>query len=265
MGRRLLIVALCGAVLAIAVAAVVVVAFVRRPSPTPASMSDALRRYRSSTVPERTVALDPGVLTATGSGSNELEKPLTRQQDGASMPITVESLSNDCSRWRIDYNSSHFQSLDLCASGDGVDVVAQSSGQAWDFGVVTVSNVGVFRCDPPVKIRADETSAAPAVRTCTGTNSAVAGEATVELTVEHLGTTTLDVDNTKRAVVRQRWTQKLSGHQTGTLRDEWWFDEANGLPLRAERNYELSTPTPLGDVRYVESGEWTLASLERAR
>lgn len=263
--RLLLRALVVGVAVAVVIAAVVVIAYLRRSTPSEVSVDEALRRYRSSEQLQNTALLGPGVFEAQGAGWNDLDRPPIRQEDGASMPVTVESISEDCSSWRIDFNSSHSQALDFCTNDSGVEIVAQRTSKAWDLGVVTVSNVGEFSCQPPIPVLSSGGgSVDTSDRTCRGTNSSVDGPATVELRVEDLGEATVDIDGESVRARHQRWTQTLSGSQSGTLRDEWWFDAASGLPLRAERDYTLSTPTPLGVANYAESGRWALTSLESA-
>lgn len=263
--RRVVRLVLIGAAgLALVVTVVVVLAFLRRSTPTAVSVDDAMRRYRRAPGAAALSTLGPGVLRAAGGGSNGMDRLPTRQEDGSSMPVTIESIGGGCSRWRIDYNTSHSQALDLCATDGRVDVVAQRTDQSWDLGVITVSNTGEFRCDPPVTVRTPvDRPGDQQTRMCRGTNSSVDGPATVELRVEDFGETTLRIGGDAVAAVHQRWVQTLRGTQAGVLRDDWWFAASDGLPLRSERDYQLSTPTPLGDVRYTESGRWTLTSLER--
>ena len=139
--------------------------------------------------------------------------------------------------------------------------MARSNFQAFDFGVATVSNRSEFRCDPPIVVAGALSGSRPGRVRCHGNDTALGGDVTTDLDVEHLGSTELQVGGRTVRVEQQRWTQELVGEQSGTLVEEWWFEPSSGMPLRSTRRYDLVTSTPLGRVGYRESGTWTLTSL----
>jgi hypothetical protein len=100
---------------------------------------------------------------------------------------------------------------------------------------------------------------------CTGTNSAVSGTSTTAGPVEIVGSEPLVVGGTKVMAVRQVRHQTITGAQRGTVEEEWWFASGTGLPLRATRDYRIESSSPIGDITYVEKGDWALQSLQPTR
>ncbi len=236
-------------------------AFLLRSPPAPVPLEHARRDFDQSVAHGEGSGVPPGVYRAEGRGEGVLDRPPTNQRDGSVMPVTVQATGPGCSSWRIEYNTSHSQGLELCRQGDSVSVVARSNFQAFDFGVATVSNRSEFRCDPPIVVAGALSGSRPGRVRCHGNDTALGGDVTTDLDVEHLGSTELQVGGRTVRVEQQRWTQELVGEQSGTLVEEWWFEPSSGMPLRSTRRYDLVTSTPLGRVGYRESGTWTLTSL----
>jgi hypothetical protein len=62
--------------------------------------------------------------------------------------------------------------------------------------------------------------------------------------------------------IRQERT--ISGAQDGIQATDAWFRD-DGLLLRSERDIEVTSPSPIGDVTYTESGSVELTGLEPRR
>ena len=241
--------------------------YLRRSHPGAAPVSSAVQRYRASTSTTNDQAAEligpqPGVYQAHGLGTERISFPPNSQTDGAVMPITVTPRPNGCWRWRIDYNTAHWHEYDFCARGDSLLLVAQRNFQRWDFGAIKVSNLGAYACSPPAPVMSNGAGPhASFEHRCTGTNSAVPGLSRVDGPVTMAGLTTLDIGGETVQALRQTRVEHLSGAQKGTVTEQWWFDARNGLPLRAERTYRVSSPSPVGNVVYTEHGWWQLTSL----
>lgn len=267
--RRWLLLALAAVGVVVLVAAgLPSLLYLRRSHPGARSVGSAVERYRASTstVPGHAgdlVGPAAGVYEATGSGTERISFPPNSQTDGAVMPITVTPLPGDCWRWHLDYNTAHWHEYDFCVDKGSLLLVAQRNFQRWDFGAMKVTNLGSYTCSPPAPVA---TTGARAGTTyehrCTGRNSAVPGVSHVDGPVRIVGTTVLDIGGRRVEAVHQTRVEHLSGSQTGTVQEQWWFAVDTGLPLRAERTYRVVSSSPVGHITYTEHGAWQLASLQ---
>ncbi len=268
--RWLMAIGLVVALVAVAVS-VSTVRYLLRSHPGARSVSSAVQRYRSSTT-GRSAATGadlqgprPGVYRAAGSGTEKISFPPNSQQDGAVMPITVTALSRGCWRWRIDYNTAHWHEYDFCPDRGSLLLVAQRNFQRWDFGTLVITNLGSYTCSPPAPVMVTDAGAGAGQsfeHRCTGTNSAAAGASHVDGPATIVGPATLTIGGRQVPALHQTRVEHLTGAQSGTVREQWWFDAQTGLPVRAERHYEITSPSPVGNVHYAESGAWQLTSMQ---
>jgi hypothetical protein len=260
----------------LAVAVVVVAAsvgttygrYLFRSRPGPRSVSSALGTFRATTTTADIASPDrpapaAGVYQLKGQGSEHISFPPNSQTDGSIMPATVSSLANGCWRWHVDYNVAHWEEYDFCTEGQEITLVADRNGQNWDFGMVKVKNSAQLSCQPPlVVLTATPTAGQAAQQRCTGTNTAVAGEMTASGPVQVVGTEALLIGGAAVSAVHEHEQTLMSGTQTGTVAEDWWYDARTGLPLRMERHIALATPSPLGNIHYTEDGSWEMTSLQ---
>jgi hypothetical protein len=61
-----------------------------------------------------------------------------------------------------------------------------------------------------------------------------------------------------------RQDRTITGAQEGGKTAEMWFRE-DGLLLRSERDIEVRSPSPVGDITYTETGSVELTGLEPRR
>ncbi len=242
--------------------------YVLRGHPGAKSVSSAVQQYRKSTAgdaPARFVGPRPGVYQAKGSGTEKISFPPNSQTDGTVMPITVTALGKGCWRWRIDYNTAHWHEYDFCPGQGTLLLEAQRNFQRWDFGALTVTNLGSYTCSPPAPVVVTNPHPGQSFEHhCTGTNTASAGASDVAGPVTIVGTTTLTIGGHRVPALHQTRLEHLTGSQQGTVTEQWWFDADTGLPLRAERQYTVSSSSTIGPVHYTETGSWQLTSLEPA-
>jgi hypothetical protein len=255
--------------LAVAVVALLAVGWtvLRTEEPGPASVQDALDRFHDGTadVPSATPRPPAGVYTYEGEGDEHLSFPPLDQADGAEMPGTVRPEARGCWTLRLDFNTAHWQSWRYCPTvgGQGFAEVAGASGQRWDLGVSTVENVSHFVCDPPNPIVLPA-GAGSVEHRCTGTNSAVDGRTTSEGDWRDVGVERRVVGG--EDVVTHHYTgmRRLTGGQDGTEATDVWFRD-DGLLVRYERDIEVRTGSPVGDITYTESGWFELTDLTPQR
>jgi len=267
--RRWLLLALVVAVVGVGVVAgTPLLLYLHRSHPGAKSVSSAVEKFRASTTTagDGTTALvgpTSGVYQAIGQGTEKITFPPNSQSDGRIMPITVTTLPGGCWRWHLDYDTAHWHEYDFCQDRGSLLLVAQRNYQRWDFGAITVTNLGTYTCSPPAPVMT--TGARPGQRYehhCTGTNSATPGTSEVDGPVTIGATVTLRIGGQPVRALRQTRVEQLTGSQTGTVTEQWWFDVQTGLPLRAERSYRVVSPSPVGHITYTENGWWQLRSLQ---
>jgi hypothetical protein len=248
------------------VAGGVVGLFLLREDPGAKDVTEAVDEYRATsqpTTPGIAGAPNPGVYLAAGQGHEELSFPPVAQDDGATMPLTVEPTTDGCWTVTVDFNEAHWQSWEHCATGGEVFEQGGQTFQRWDLGATTVENLADFGCEPPIL------TIAPAARpgeswqqSCTGTNSSLAGTTTSAGPYTFVGLDELEIDGRIVAARHYRQERDITGAQEGSNDVDWWFTVDEGLPVRMERTIEVATASPFGDITYEESGEWQLTALE---
>ena len=240
--------------------------FVFRSRPGPRSVDSALKNFRSSS----TVASDPstfvrpaaGVYQVTGHGRETISTPSSSQDDSAVMPVTVQYLDRGCWQWHIDYNTAHWHEYQFCPKDSQLLLTGQENFLSWDLGLLSVTNLGRYTCTPPAPVVVEHpTLGETFTHRCTGTNSAVAGPSVAVGPATVIGTDMLTIGGTRVEAIHQTRLQTLTGAQSGTIHEEWWYDQATGLPLKASRTYRLTTHSPVGEITYTEQGSWQLSSL----
>lgn len=249
---------------------VVLFQFVTRDEPGAVPVEEALEDFRQSTATSTGEAsgLRPpaGVYSLTGEGREEISFPPVDQQDGETIPATVEHQADGCWTFRIDYNEAHWQDWTLCPSGDGLVQPLGHTYQAWDFGTAEIGNLATFECEadtPFIVTDLDPDESVP--RRCIGTNEQVSGTTDSRGTLTFVGTDTLEVGGVQVEAWRFRQNAEFSGAQTGTEEVDFWFAVEDGMPLRGERSVAIGSESPVGTIDYTEEGWWQLASLEPQR
>lgn len=241
------------------------ISYLTRDTPQEASVDDALDAFRSETTPPSTGSFTqpaPGVYEAAGFGEESLSVPPLSQSDGATMPITVRLLEEGCWRWRLDYSSAHWHEYEFCPEGTGLILTSQRQSQTWDLGVDSITNLSDTTCDPPAAILVAGSEPGDSVEhTCTVVNTAAEGGSQTVGPSTMVGRETLTIGGVEVRTIHQRRSSTMSGTQTGRIDEEWWLEEETGLPVRVERDYDLTTESTIGDIRYQEQGEWQLSSM----
>ncbi len=264
--RRVVIVVI---VVLVALLSVPVISYIFRSKPGPVSLGSAGRLFRATTttVPRPKVfALPPaGVYRASGSGFEQIAVPPDTIHDSAAMPVTVSYLPDGCWRWHLDYSTAHWHEYDFCPHDGRLLLTAQRNSLTVNLGLTSITNLAKFSCDPPSPIVVDQPRTGEVyAHRCTGTNTAAAGVSTAAGPVTLIGVTTVDIGGKPVEAIALTRRQKITGGQSGTLDEEWWFARSTGMPLREVRNYHLSTSSPVGSIAYTEAGDWELNSMTPA-
>ena len=255
--------------LVVVLLAVVVGAYVFRPQPGARSISAAAGAFDATTTTvatPRAFALPPaGVYRATGTGFEQIAVPPDTIHDSTVMPVSVSYLPGGCWRWHLDYSTAHWHEYDFCPHDGRLLLVSQQNSLTEDLGLTSVTNLARFTCSPPspIVVESPEPGEVFAHR-CTGTNTAVSGTSTATGPVTIVRVGEVRVGNRSVQAIEMTRHQTISGGQSGTLVETWWFATSTGMPLAESRSYHLTTASPIGAIAYTERGSWRLESMTPA-
>ncbi|MEL7207587.1 MAG: hypothetical protein AAGK32_05045 [Actinomycetota bacterium] len=256
-----------GVAIVVLVAGVVLLVVLDIDQPGPASVDDAVERFEPGSdggQGAHPIRPPEGVYEYAGDGVENLSFPPLSQRDGAVVPGTVTHLDDGCFRFRLDYNAAHWQDWRYCPVDGRMADTGGTTHQAWDLGVTTIENRSTFECDPPGPILPPEGPAWSVEHTCTGTNDQVDGLTTSDGPWRYVGTDIVTVGGTEVDALRFRGERTIGGVQDGRQVNEAWFRD-DGLLLRADRELEVVSPSPVGEVTYTEEGRVVLGDLEPRR
>jgi hypothetical protein len=227
---------------------------------------EQLREQGEVTTPPSAVGPDAGVYPGVGEGNEYVGFSPLDEPFGPSVPVTVTYTDDACWTYRVELNSHHSRSWELCT---GEDALAQRVGDtvtARVFPGIDFENTSTFVCDPPAQVLrwgAEPGDAAEA--TCLGTATGLDGETEFAGSSTVVGPETLDIEGAQVQVVRVRREATLTGAQNGTETIEWWIEPETGLPLRIEFDTAVATDTPFGPIDYRDVGSVELTSLAPRR
>ncbi len=232
----------------------------------PVGVDEAKERIAPTSTPKATAVgrrPEPGVYRYEGSGTESLSTPPLSQEQGPTMPGTVELGDDGCWTFRIDYSTNHWQTWDHCPEADDLVEKGGQSWQRWMIGATAITNLSDFTCAAgAMLLPADPAPDEAWTARCTGTNEAVEGEVISEGTYRFVGEEVVEVGDTAVTTYRFVRERTMSGAQIGTERSEVWFAADTGLPVRNERTVEARTDTPIGESTYTEAGEFHLVSVD---
>lgn len=227
------------------------------------TVDEARERASDDTTPTGATDVErpaPGVYEYQGTGRESLSVPPLSQDQGPTIPGTVELADDGCWTLRVDFSTNHWQSWRYCR--DGADLV-ESGGQSWQrwmIGPTAVTNLTTSTCEATVALPAERTEGQEWPARCTTTNEAVEGEAISSGVLRFEGEEDVDLGGTTVRVAHLVREREMSGAQEGTERTDLWVAVDTGLPVRNERRVEAATDTPVGRSTYTETGSFELAA-----
>jgi hypothetical protein len=234
-----------------------------------ASAAQAIERYRG----ERGAGADAGFLQpASGvyayeaKGTERISFLGTSQQWGPTMPATVVHEADGCWTLRIDYNTNHWQEQRYCPSGRRLLDPGERVFQSFDLGLAHVGDTTFIACDPPAEaIRVDAQPGESWPVSCTGRNADGSTTVTSTGTNTFVGLEQLRIGGETVPALHYRQRRKLSGDQNGSDDTHLWFGVLDGMVLRSTHDTRVTSPSPVGDVDYVEKGVFRLTSRKPRR
>lgn len=232
-------------------------------------VSERIREYREAAGSDRPAEfLRPatGVYAYRATGTESLSVLGLEQEWGPTMPATVSRQGDDCWTLRIDFSDRHWTEDRYCPAGSVLETPGGSSYQGFDLGTTVVGETSVFTCEPVsevIRVEAEPGDTWPA--SCEGRGEEGTTAVTSTGTNTFIGIEELTIGGERVAALHYREERELSGSQEGTGTNDKWYAITDGMLLRSTRTNTVTSPSPIGDVVYEESGEFTLASLEPTR
>jgi hypothetical protein len=235
-----------------------------REGASPVSLADASKRFTSDH-PGGAQGGGPlvpaeGVYQYRGHGSDHLSVPPLTQAHGPGMPATVTHITGGCWTFRLDYSSNHWQDWTYCPRGGGLDELGGRTFQRWDLGLSSVENRSTFTCSRSTTLSAGMQPGDRWKQTCVGRNDSISGVTTSSGSMRFVGIDNVRVGTKRVASYHLVQRRQVSGGQRGTLRADVWLSP-DGLPLRERHVISVATSSPVGDIDYEETTDFSLASL----
>jgi hypothetical protein len=189
----------------------------------------------------------------------------THQKQGPTMPATVTPTGGGCWSFAVEYNSFHQQTWNWCLRDGRVVELGGTTLQAFDFAAFKVDEKSTVVCDPPfVIVDPEDVPGESTTARCRGHSTTTGSDMRENGTVRFVGREVLDIANTSVPTLHYRAEQEISGDQTGRQTSDFWFEAANLMLVRNERNVRVASPAPapLNSVSYTERGWFELMTLE---
>ena len=222
-----------------------------RENTTPASIDDALARYRAQAEASDT-SIPPGVYVYATTGSESITALGGRKHDYPKRS-SVTVTAGDCGmmlRWDVLQHRSNV--YEICDDG------RRLGGWTETHRFVGRDDVTRWRCSASAWLP-DTADPGPSPVDCTSSDSAQRGTTTV------LGVETVRVGTATVDAVHLRIDTRETGGARGPTLEHRWLERDTGLPVRIEYRVTTLNPSPIGDVRFDERYSLRLVSLEPRR
>ena len=218
----------------------------------PASIEDALRRFRENNRDAK--ELEGVYVYATTGGESVDALGGARHHYPAQTSITARRVA--CGL-ELDWASLQGRTTTwtLCSTDAGIEL--RGSDERHKF--FWQSDRTTYVCAGAVLIPAGEAAAAGYDFTCTAPNAAETGRA------ELIGPETIAVGDATVATIHARTVGIISGVNHGAETADWWLDTASALPVRIVLKSRTSRNTIVGLTHYNEDADLRLLSLTPER
>lgn len=239
---------------AVAIAGPLVWRMTLRDTAEPASVDEALRRFRDEAA-QNDGRIPSGVYLYDTSGS-EYVSALGGRRHRYPARSTITISRSPCGvslRW--DVLTTRFNELTVCSNGEALRL-GRWSEQHEFFGRVDRSD---WRCEATPWLPRDLSPGSESRLLCRSADSTQQGTVTV------VGEESVQVGASLVRAVRIRAEARESGDARGDLVDEHWLEPETGLPLRIVYRVRTLNSSLIGDVTFEERYDLRLASLEPRR
>ncbi len=253
-GRRRVILIGLGSVAVILVAAGVVWRVVLREEAEPASVGEAVARFRAvAEQGETPIPAGVYVYATTGEESiSALGGRRHRYPARSSITVTRAGCGMEL-RW--DVLRTRRNTWEVCPEADGQRLAAWT--EAHNF--VGRDDVTPWRCVGTAWLPPDHTAGSSSPYRCDGAGTQQRG------TVLVVGEEAVAVGTTAVDTVRLRINVTETGEARGPLVEERWLEPVTGLPVRIRYRVTTKNASPIGDVTFVERYDLRLLALQPRR
>ena len=251
---RIILVAAGASVVAVAAGLAAVRWVVLRDTAAPASLSDALVRYRDATAAGSTPAAS-GVYryATTGFESVSALGGTTHHYPPRSTITVTDAPCGMALRWDVLRTRSVTWRVCAAPAGGGAQRLAGWSERHQFFGQDDATD---WTCPVAVWLPAHGAVGGARPYRCDGGDTVQRG------TLSVVGTETLDVGGVHVRSVHVLIAQDDAGAARGRIREERWLERETGLPLRMRYRVRSANDSPVGDVTFTEEYDLRLLSLE---
>ena len=251
--RRVILMVFGATVLAGVVAAVVVPRIVLRDTAAPASLEDALARYRAAAARAPTpIPAGVYVYSTIGSESVSALGGATHVYPQRSTITVTEAPCGVMLRW--DVLQTRSTTWRVCARGPA-PVVQRLRGWTERHQFFGQDDSTTWSCGDSGWLVAGAAGTTSPYR-CDSTDTVEEGRLVV------VGSETIDVGGAAVGTVHIRIAQDERGDGRGRIVEERWLERRSGLPVRLRSRARSINGSPLGDVTFTERYDLTLNSLE---
>jgi len=253
-GRLRIILVVLGVTALVAVTAAVVWRTVLRDTATPASIDDALARYRATAAQGET-PIPPGVYVYATTGSESISAlgGTTHEYPPSSTITVTQSSCGMTLRW--DVLETRSTTWDICVGGDG-GVLQQLDGWVEKHVFFGQDDATEWMCTGMPWLLGSDAESATTSPTCDG------GDAKMTGVVRVIGEEVVDVGAVSVETIRIRLEGKEDGAARGPLVEERWLEAQTGLPVRITYEVRTENDSLIGDVVFEERYDLRLESLE---
>lgn len=223
-----------------------------RENTTPASIGDALARYRQQAEAAGT-PIPPGVYVYTTSGSERISA-LGGRRHVYPARSTITVTSGGCGmklRWDVLQHRDNV--YEVCDDGHRL------AGWTEAHRFVGRDDVTDWRCTATAWLPEDIEAGSISPFRCSSGDTKQSGDVTV------VGEETLRVGTDDIDVVHLRIAARETGGARGPTLEQRWLERETGLPVRVVYDVTTLNPSPIGDVRFDESYTLHLTSLQPRR
>lgn len=250
MSRRVrVILALVGVTALVGLGAVVAVRrILLRDTATPASIGDALARYRAAAA-RGTTPIPSGVYVYATRGSESVSAlgGATHAYPERSTITVTETPCGMSLRW--DVLKTRSTTWNVCI-GSGPKATQRVDGWMERHQFFGQDDSTTWSCGDSVW------------RGATSRYDCHAGDTTENGTLTAEGAATIDVGGAPVGTVHLRIDQVEAGGAHGRIVEERWLERETGLPVRLRYHARSVNGSPVGDVTFTEDYDITLLSLE---
>ena len=250
--RRLRLLLTAAAGIAVVVAALATWQLAFRDTTKPASLDDALARFRAQAATAN-IPIPPGVYVYATTGS-EFVSALGGMRHRYPARSTITVTAGGCGtklRWDVLVHRSNV--YELCDDGRRLGAWTETHR------FVGQDDVTPWRCESTAWRPEPSGRESPAGHLCR------AGATLQRGTVTVVGEETARVGAATVDVVRLRIDATETGDARGPLVEERWLEAETGLPVRIDYRASTLNSSPIGDVRFEERYTLDLVSLEPRR